>query len=119
MRFFIFLLIFPSLLYSQKKAPKCDAMDGLAINYFDEVPEAYTGAVKVCYQTGELSAHLTLKKGLSDGVSRQWHKNGVLRLEENFIEGVIVGTSKSWYPSGEKEAQTSFVSGKAVGLSKL
>ena len=59
MRFFIFLLIFPSLLYSQKKAPKCDAMDGLAINYFDEVPEAYTGAVKVCYQTGELSAHLT------------------------------------------------------------
>lgn len=80
MRLLILAVLLHSFAYSQKKAPSCDEMEGLTINYFDEVPEAYSGPIKVCYQTGELSAYLTLKDGLSDGASKQWHKNGQLRL---------------------------------------
>lgn len=56
---FLFLFL-SSYAMTQKKAPKCDKVDALSVNYIDEVPDSYTGAIKVCYETGELSSLLTL-----------------------------------------------------------
>ena len=119
MRFIYLFFLIPITLAAQKKAPKCEDVDALAINYFDEVPESYSGMIKVCYQTGELSALLTLKDGLSDGVAKQWHKNGNIRLVESFKEGVRHGSYKTWYKSGAKEMQSSIIKGEANGLFKM
>ena len=116
----LFLILFLSFYgFSQKKAPQCDKVDALSVNYIDEVPDDYTGAIKVCYETGELSALLTLDNGLSDGMSKQWFKSGQRKVEESYKKGVLDGKSRSWYKSGNKQAETVYLDGKAEGISQI
>jgi len=51
------------------------------------------------------------------GSWKQWHRNGILRSEEIFIEGVKHGTQKYWNEAGEIQEKHEFIFGKQDGLS--
>ena len=41
------------------------------------------------------------KAGLLDGVRREWHEIGKIRLKEYYKDGELDGARKAWYENGK------------------
>ena len=55
---------------------------------------------------------------LNDGILREWHKNGNLFIEYNYVKGKRDGIQKRWYENGKPEIIYNFHKGKLHGEQK-
>ena len=86
-------------LESEGKLLDCDNVKGEKYR-FDNVPIDFTGVNKGCFE-GKLTEINTYKDGVLNGLSKEWHINGILVREETYDNGLIM-KSKKWYGNGGK-----------------
>jgi len=86
-------------LESEGKLLDCDNVKGEKYR-FDNVPIDFTGVNKGCFE-GKLTSIDTYKDGVLNGLSKEWHINGILVREETYDNGLIM-KSKKWYGNGGK-----------------
>ena len=50
--------------------------------------------------------------------TKEWHKNGKLEIQANYINGEKEGSYKEWHDNGRLHIQTSYVNGEKDGSYK-
>lgn len=88
---------------SDGKLLDCDNVKGEEYFYFNELDSVsmdFTGVNKVC-RKGKLMCFATYKDGVLNGLSKEWHNNGILVREQTYAKGLIM-KSKKWYGNGGK-----------------
>ena len=89
----------------------------LFINKIDS--SLITGIIIAKYDsTNNLSAEYNIKDGVSNGIQKQWYKNGQLETFFMTKNGIQNGVNKTWYENGQKQYESNFKEGKTVGLVK-
>jgi antitoxin component YwqK of YwqJK toxin-antitoxin module len=52
--------------------------------------------------------------GLKDGTHKDWHENGQLWVEENYIDGERDGLYRRWYENGQLGSEQNYKDGEQV-----
>lgn len=74
-------------------------------------------SLETYYEDGQLAwrEHLN-PQGLNCGLRQEWHPNGVLASQFNFVDGLAHGNSEKWYRNGQLEQCIPFENGHEQGL---
>lgn len=75
----------------------------------------YDGTYVSYYWNGDTLRFSHYRLGKSHGRSQEWHKNGQLRYDINFIDGLQDGTTTSYHEDGSVEAEVEFSVDRGVG----
>jgi len=86
--------------------------DGLF--YFMPTRTPYTGKVKLDFPDGR-KAEINFKAGNQDGIYRQLHPNGKVRVESMWVSGSQEGDHKEFFPDGSRKAAVTFKNGVPHG----
>ncbi|MCF7674051.1 MAG: hypothetical protein K9M97_01810, partial [Akkermansiaceae bacterium] len=78
-------------------------------------PEAFGGMLVEHFPGGGRRLAIEIHDGKAHGVSRGWHENGRLEVEEHFVHGVSHGSRIRWYPNGVRKSEAQIVEGVIEG----
>jgi len=55
-------------------------------------------------------------KGLTEGVRKEWHTNGTLKVETYYRKGFRLGSHSEWYDHGALKRHSEFSAGRQTGV---
>lgn len=79
-------------------------------------PAPFDGVMAESFSDGTKRVAIEIRAGKPHGLSRGWHENGQLEVEEQFVAGVSHGLRTRWYASGSKKSEAHIVDGKIEGV---
>ena len=56
-------------------APKCEDVEGLLVIDYNDIPDAYAGAIKYCYDNGQLRIKINFLNGKYEGEWLWYHQS--------------------------------------------
>ena len=126
---FISVLLFASLLYSQRKFDINNLIDSGGLKYAPNDDEPYTGKVLDFYENGQKKFDGNYRKGLMNGEWTYYHENGKFHAQGRFIDGDGSNSSESsgipfngrtgrwsfWYENGKKKSEGTYNDGEIDG----
>ena len=68
----------------------------------------FTGVVYEALSSGSLTAEYELKKGLKDGIEKDYYSEGVLERLAHYREGQLHGAVIYYYPNGQPKEKSVF-----------
>jgi antitoxin component YwqK of YwqJK toxin-antitoxin module len=75
----------------------------------------FTGFVIEYYPGHVIKSRAQVTDGKLHGLSEGWHTNGLLQVQEHFVQGVSHGERTKWHPNGKKQSTASIIDGKIDG----
>lgn len=97
---------------SKEKQPAVPHLENLELDFEGE-------KVLTTYPEGEKKTELYYKKGILDGPSLFYHKNGTILIQSLFVKGIKEGESRLYYDSGELYSRQKFQKGLWDGLQEF
>jgi antitoxin component YwqK of YwqJK toxin-antitoxin module len=76
------------------------------------------GILKNWHDNGQLASECNYVNGDANGISRGWYENGQLRYECKCIYGKLDGISRGWYENGQLRYDCYYLRGKQYGIQK-
>lgn len=76
---------------------------------------AFDGALVEYFPGKIMRISIEIHEGQPHGVSRGWHENGQLEVEEHFVRSVSHGPRTRWFASGAKKSEAQIVEGIVEG----
>lgn len=76
----------------------------------------FNGIVTETYSDRSQKSRASVQRGKLNGLSEGWHTNGVLQVQENFVQGVSHGARLKWHSNGKKASEAEIEDGKLHGL---
>jgi len=90
-----------------------DLRDGILYLHGSDAP--FTGTLVEDYGKDSRKLAISIRNGRADGLSRGWHENGQMEVEETFAGGISNGVRTRWHVNGVKKSEASIVDGKITG----
>ena len=78
----------------------------------------YEGDFQTWYENGNEKDSCYYLNGAKNGLSKKWHKSGILHIKENFKNGQINGKKEIWNEQGIKVFEGTYLNGKKNGFRK-
>ena len=109
---YLLLLLLPTLAMSQEVVKKKD-------KYYTPEGEVFTGTFTKHYENQKVKAEFNIEKGLLDGKSVVYFKEGTKKEIRSYKNGKMDGIWKTWNEEGVKVARAVYENGKKDGTWKI
>lgn len=106
MKYFILLLLIPSLSFGQVKLNNLVQRNGLS--YEKEATVPFTGKAFVYFPGGDIQTVVEFKDGLPNGEIKTWSKKDVKQVEGFLENGTRTGIWKLYYENGKLKKQLTY-----------
>jgi antitoxin component YwqK of YwqJK toxin-antitoxin module len=90
-----------------------DLRDGVLFTRGESAP--FTGVLIERYPQDKPKLSIEVMDGKAHGISRGWHDNGQLEVEETFVSGISHGPRTRWHQNGTKKAEAQIEQGELAG----
>lgn len=77
--------------------------------------QPFTGRLVEDFSPHHRKLEIEIQRGKANGLSRGWHENGEIEVEEHFVEGVSHGQRTRWHENGNKKSTAQIVHGELEG----
>lgn len=77
--------------------------------------ERFTGILTEYFSGTNKRSSIEILDGKAHGLSRGWHENGQLEVEETFEQGVAHGQRTRWHANGQKKSEAMIMNGELNG----
>ena len=90
------------------KQPMCDEIEGLQVQDISDFPKDYSGLAFKC-DDGKVAWLFHYKGGQADGLGKEWHKNGQLKIKGIWQANIgPVGLFREWYENGQLKSENDY-----------
>jgi antitoxin component YwqK of YwqJK toxin-antitoxin module len=77
------------------------------------------GPIKLYDQDGNLVSEYFVKNNVSNGISKDFYKNGSVEYLATYKNGQLDGLTKNFYENGNLKSETNYSNGKVHGIYKV
>jgi antitoxin component YwqK of YwqJK toxin-antitoxin module len=80
-----------------------------------DASEPFDGLLVEFYPGKKRKVAIEVHNGKPHGLSRGWHDNGQLEVEEHFVNGTAHGLRTRWFENGQKRSEARIENGQITG----
>jgi antitoxin component YwqK of YwqJK toxin-antitoxin module len=104
-------LVCPACTDKEMSAPFCEEINATEFKEIFDVPDDFSGPIKICSPNGKIQIKGLLKKGMRTGLWLEYFNDQLIE-QSHFKEGELHGRYESYYQNGQKKKDLHYYNGK-------